>query len=110
MAALIQAHSSYGYVPNAQNGYLDVVLNLGVVGLGLTLAALGLAFWRAARLALRPEAEPFALAPLLIVTYIAEMNGVEAAFISANDIFVLISVTAMIASGEMLQDRRDDAR
>jgi exopolysaccharide production protein ExoQ len=105
IAGLIQAHSPYGYVPNAQNGYLDVVLNLGLAGLGLALAALGLAVWRAVRLALEPNISGLAFAPLLIVVFIVEMNGVEAALISANDIFVLIYATATIASGKMLEDR-----
>jgi exopolysaccharide production protein ExoQ len=97
VANLIQAHSPYGFVPNAQNGYLDVVLSLGLAGLAVALTALGLAFRRAVRLALAAEA----FAPLLIVAFIAEMNVVEAALISANDIFVLIYATAAIASGEM---------
>ena len=105
VAGLIQAHSPYGYVPNAQDGYLDVMLNLGIAGLALALWALALAASRAVRIASQPQAGVFAFAPLLIMALIVEMNGVEAALISANDIFVLIYATAAIASGEMLTDR-----
>jgi O-antigen ligase len=100
VARLVAAHSAYGYVPNAQNGYLDVVLNLGLVGLGLTLATLGLGLWRAIRLA------PGTASPLLICVFILEMNLVEATLISANDIFMLIYVTALVGLGEIIRTRR----
>jgi O-antigen ligase len=106
VAGLIQARSPYGYVPNAQDGYLDVVLNLGLVGLGLALTTLALSGRRAVRIARSPEAGAFAFAPLLIVAFIVEMNGIEAALINANDIFVLIYMTAAVASGEMLATLR----
>jgi O-antigen ligase len=100
VARLVAARSAYGYVPNAQNGYLDVVLNLGLVGLGLTLATLGLGLWRAIRLA------PGTASPLLICVFILEMNLVEATLISAGDIFMLIYVTALVGSGEIIRTRR----
>jgi O-antigen ligase len=100
VARLVAARSAYGYVPNAQNGYLDVVLNLGLVGLGLTSATLGLGLWRATRLA------PATASPLLICVFILEMNLVEATLISASDIFMLIYVTALVASGEIIRTRR----
>ena len=76
VAGLIQAHSPYGYVPNAQDGYLDVMLNLGIAGLALALWALALAASRAVRIASQPQAGVFAFAPLLIMALIVEMNGV----------------------------------
>ena len=94
-------------MPNAQNGYLDVVLNLGVVGLGLTLVTLAAALWRAFRIALSASRyDPIAILPLLVVVFIAEMNLVEATFIAANDIFTLIYATTFAASGEMIRRRR----
>ncbi len=100
VAQFVAAHSRFGYVPNAQNGYLDVVLNLGLVGLALALWSLATALRQAVRLA--RAGDPMAGLPLLIVVFIVEMNGVEAALISANDIFVLIYAVAVVASGEML--------
>ena len=83
-----------------------MVLNLGLVGLGLALTTLALSGRRAVRIARSPEAGAFAFAPLLIVAFIVEMNGIEAALINANDIFVLIYMTAAVASGEMLATLR----
>jgi O-antigen ligase len=107
VAKIVADHSPFGYVPNAQNGYLDVVLNLGIVGLGLTLALLAAAFWRALRVALgASRSDPLAILPLLIVVFTAEMNLVEATFIAANDIFTLIYATAFVVSGETIRRRR----
>ena len=100
VARLVASHSAYGYVPNAQNGYLDVVLNLGLVGLVMALLTMALGFWRAIRLAVQPQGP---LLPLLVMVFIAETNLVEAALISANDVFVLIYITALAASGEALR-------
>ncbi len=100
VAKVVAAHSAYGFVPNAQNGYLDVVLNLGLVGLAAALAVMVLTAWRAAKIAFRPGG---AILPLLVVIFIIETNAVEATLISANDIFMLISVTALIASGDILR-------
>jgi len=102
VARLVSDHSGFGYVPNAQNGYLDVMLNLGLVGLGVTLGILALAFRRAFRLAMNPGV-PLAILPLLVAVFTAVMNMGEATFIAANDIFALIYVTALVASGEMLR-------
>jgi O-antigen ligase len=103
VATLAPVQNAFGYVPNAQNGYLEVVLNLGLAGLLLVLAALGVAAWRAATLALalRTPAEPLATLPFLIVVFIIEMNMIEATLISANDIFVLIYVTAFTALSQI---------
>ena len=107
VARIVADHSSYGYVPNAQNGYLDVVLKLGVLGLALTLATLALAAWRALRLALSASSShPMAMLPLLVVVFTAEMNLVEATFLAANDIFTLVYATTFVASGEMIRRRR----
>jgi O-antigen ligase len=108
VAKLVADHSAFGYVPNAQNGYLDVTLNLGLAGLALATAVLATAVWRAVRLALS-RAPGGTTAPLLIVIFIVEMNLVEAALISANDIFVLIFATAFAASGQIIKSRRDPA-
>jgi hypothetical protein len=45
---------------------------------------------------------PLVLTPLLIVVFIAELNVIEAALISANDIFVMIFASAFVASGDAL--------
>jgi O-antigen ligase len=102
VAERLAAQSLFGYVPNAQNGYLDVVLNLGLVGLALALATMVIALRRALRLATSAQPRgPYTRAPLLIVVFIMELNGIEAALISANDIFVLIYAATVAATGEM---------
>ena len=104
VARLVSDHSGFGYVPNAQNGYLDVVLNLGLVGLAVTLAILSLALWRAVRLAIAATpGQGGEMLPLLVAAFTAVMNLGEATFIAANDIFALIYVTALVASDEMLR-------
>ena len=106
VAKLVAARSRFGYVPNAQNGYLDVLLNLGLVGLGLVLASMAVAVWRALRLAMdQGWRDGLRWAPLLIFVFIGELNLIEAATISANDIFVLIYVAAFVASGDVLSTR-----
>ncbi len=101
VAGAIAARTGFGYVPNAQNGYLDALLNLGGVGLALALAGLVVAGARAVRLACRTvEAE---VTPLLVVVLIGAMNVVEAALVSGNDLFVLIYATMAAAAGEALR-------
>jgi exopolysaccharide production protein ExoQ len=97
VAQRVAAESPFGYVPNAQNGYLDAVLNLGLAGLALAVAVLGTALVRALQLA--SGGGP--LAPLLVVVFITALNGLEAALISANDIFVLIYAATVAATAEM---------
>ena len=107
VARLVSDHSGFGYVPNAQNGYLDVVLNLGLLGLVLTLTILALALRRALALALADGADqPAAILPLLVVLFTAVMNIGEATFIAPNDIFPVIYTAAIVASGEMLRRSR----
>jgi len=100
VAGLVAAQTGGDYVPNAQNGYLDALLNLGVVGLVLVAAGLALAAWRAVRLA---RADLPERTPLLVVLLIAAMNTIEAALVSPNDIFVLLYATTTAAAGEALR-------
>ena len=107
VAAMVAGRSAYGYVPNAQNGYLDTALNVGLVGLALVLAGLATGFGRALRLAWR-DPRGVAMAPLLVMLFIATMNAVEAALVSANDLFVLLYVASAAVSGQMLRPETAD--
>jgi exopolysaccharide production protein ExoQ len=69
-------HRTNWKVPNSHNGYLDLLLDLGFLGLGSFLFSLGISFVRAIAW-LRLHAGPEGLYPLVCLCYIVLYNVTE---------------------------------
>lgn len=72
--------------PHAHNGYLNLALDLGLVGLGLFLLCLALAYRRSIYW-LRCEPGMLGLLPILYVTYLFMYNHTENTIIEHSSIF-----------------------
>jgi exopolysaccharide production protein ExoQ len=72
--------------PHAHNGFLDVTLELGLLGLILLLLLLGSTFARALTLALRRN-RGNQIFPLLFITFILLLTLVESGHLGRNSIF-----------------------
>jgi exopolysaccharide production protein ExoQ len=78
---------SLGYEPpHAHNGYLNVALDLGWVGLGLFFGSLLISYWRSIQY-LRFARGAIALLPVMYVTFMFMYNHTESTIVEHNSIF-----------------------
>jgi exopolysaccharide production protein ExoQ len=72
--------------PHAHNGYLNVALDLGWVGLGLFFGSLLITYWRSIQ-CLRFSRGAIALLPVMYVTFMFMYNHTESTIVEHNSIF-----------------------
>lgn len=80
--------------PSAHNGFLEVALQLGLVGLGVFLAGYVAAF-RQSLAALRRTATPDGLFPVLILTFMLLYNFTESVLLEKNNMNWALYVAAV---------------
>jgi exopolysaccharide production protein ExoQ len=90
--------------PDAHNGFIEALLELGVVGLGAWLFILARIAWRAL-VTWIGEARPAGFWMLLLLTYYLLLNVSEAAFLRADGFAALIAFS-LIATGDWRAQRR----
>jgi exopolysaccharide production protein ExoQ len=81
--------------PHAHNGVLELWLDVGVVGVALLAAAVGVAFWRAVAEARRAWTFE-ALFPLLVLVLIALYNVTESTLMVRNSLFWILLVAISV--------------
>jgi O-antigen ligase len=115
VALELNGRTGLGLIPNAQNGYLDTLLNLGLIGLSIIMFAMIRAFRTALNLAtnMKPLADAaWQILPFLLMLFYFEVNTVEAWMIEPNNIMVIVFVMVIAAirsiqfEGEMGERRR----
>jgi exopolysaccharide production protein ExoQ len=99
--------SIYGFVPEAHNGYLEVFLNLGFVGVGLLLCIIIKACanaWRA-----NPFDSEYARMRLIIFAMILFHNIAEASFQRDNNLvwLVFLMIALRVPSCSVFEDSSD---
>jgi O-antigen ligase len=100
----VRAAVGWGYVVRvADNGYLDILLGLGVVGLGLLLAMLAVGFWRSLShaLAVRDLAAFF---PFFVLVHILFIN-ISLSYFFESEIFIWFLLVMVLF---MLTSKRED--
>lgn len=90
--------------PNAHSGYLEVLMGLGVLGLGLTLALLGQALLRATRALHRGDPLLGELALLLLGAYLLR-NLVESELLQQSSLSWLLVVALLVRAGPVPDGR-----
>jgi exopolysaccharide production protein ExoQ len=80
-------------VSNAHNGYLEVFLNSGLVGLGLVVATLAFSIWRLRRHP--PEDMPGAVLRLSLLVIVALYNWTESTFRGVSNIWLVFFLASM---------------
>ena len=88
--------------PQAHNGFLDLVLQLGFAGLCLMLASLGASLWRAWRLLVR-YADTAAAWPMLLLVIFVISNLSENSFVGSRSIIFVLYVTTSLGVRRMLK-------
>ena len=107
-AAIKIQHAVHWMAPHAHNGFLELWLEIGLVGLGIFAAGCGYYFWRSLRFLLndgRPEAAwPFLF---LVFTFIVNLTGVT--FLYRNSIWMVLyaAVASSAISLRLTEDRPD---
>jgi O-antigen ligase len=89
-------------VPNAHNGFLDLLLDLGFIGFGLLVASLLVVAYRCIVL-LRKSKSIFYIWPLLFLTNMAMANLTETTLMVRNDLFWIIYISIVLSIPEELQ-------
>jgi exopolysaccharide production protein ExoQ len=86
--------------PHAHNGFLELWLDLGLLGLTLFLIVLFYYVVKALKFSYVRRAEPVALWPLMFLVFMLIGNLTEVSFLSANSVsFILyVSISSMLAS------------
>ncbi len=77
--------------PHSHNGFLDLMLDLGVVGLALFMAIFAIAFHRALR-ASRETGAAYRYWPLVYLTFLLLYNFTESATLVRNSVFWILFV------------------
>jgi exopolysaccharide production protein ExoQ len=81
--------------PHAHNGFLDLALELGIVGIVVFVVGLAAAAWRSAAL-IRRTSSFYALWPVVYLAFMVMINLAESAILIRNSIFwMLYVVTCM---------------
>jgi exopolysaccharide production protein ExoQ len=80
-------------VPHAHNAYIDLALELGLIGLALYVAAYIVALWRAVRY-MRADSEPGAKWPLVYLCFILLYSFTESSVLVPGSIFWMLFVAA----------------
>lgn len=93
-------------IPNAHNGYLDVFLGLGIIGLILIIAIFSKAFYRVASAFRRADYYPAGILLLLVSTY-ALRASVESNLFGQNSVMWILIVVFMVALTPNLERRKD---
>jgi O-antigen ligase len=90
------------WVPlHAHNGYLDICLDLGLIGLGIFAIGLFIAFWRAAKL-FRRSSGPWDRWPLVFLVFFAVSNLAES-YILRTRIFYWVPYVSIFVYMGLLQ-------
>jgi exopolysaccharide production protein ExoQ len=85
--------------PHSHNGFVDLTLDLGLVGLTVCVIALGTAFISAVKRA-RTARTTEAVAPLILLAFIVLYNLTESTMLKHNTIFwVVYTIAASLACG-----------
>jgi exopolysaccharide production protein ExoQ len=82
-------------VPHSHNGFLDVVEDLGVVGLGLFLTGVVISF-RRGLLWSRTQREAIALWPLAYISFMLLFNITETSLVKQDNIFWVLYITTSV--------------
>jgi O-antigen ligase len=83
-----------GYPYNAHNGYYDLLLGTGRIGLGLMLVFLAVLAWRAFRYAWT-RTDVLSLWPLALVAFVVVVNFSESLFVSGEALWALTVAAAV---------------
>jgi len=103
----IRIDSFLGFeVPHAHNGYLELTLQLGIVGLALFLVLYATALWRAARY-LNFDAGNEAIWPLAYLSLIMLYQVTESTIVVGNTIFWMLCVSTVCSATELARYQSD---
>jgi exopolysaccharide production protein ExoQ len=94
-AALIFQRWSGFPVPNAHNGYLDLALGVGIVGVALPIAAVLRVIWAHSRLGPESDAHQRRLAAVLL-SFLLVMNITENTFTTGNGLETLLFIYLVV--------------
>ncbi len=94
---------TYGELIQAHNGYLEIYLNLGLVGLALLVASM-LSGLRKVGKQLNVD-YPFAILRLVFIVIVAIYNWTEATFYSVSNMWLLLFLGILDTSGQQEADR-----
>lgn len=86
--------------PNAHNGFLDLWIQLGFVGVALFLTGIYLHLMRSL-LQLRCTTEPETLWPVLLMVYMLFSNLPESSFLLPHDVFWVLYVSTTLQSVQL---------
>jgi len=93
--------------PHAHNGFLDVMLDLGVIGTGLFLIGFGFAVWRALGVARYKKPAAEALWPLAYLAFFILSNLSESTILRQNSLFWILyggTVSLLVGSTQTLRE------
>jgi O-antigen ligase len=94
-----------GWVPGqAHNGYLDLFLELGAVGLILFLGSLALALWRALQ-QFHAMPGPLTLWPLIFVCFLALCNLTESSNMAAHSLYWALYASTVVSLSPRIAER-----
>ena len=106
-ASLATVRYVLGYLPpHAHNGYLDVLLGMGIVGLIVFLAGLLTSVWRAGTL-FRSDCVAGAKWPLLMLVFFAVFNMGESSILRQTTFLWIPYVTIYVSLGLMAAKKHD---
>lgn len=94
---------------HAHNGYIEIVLDIGLVGLSLFLLNAGIAFWRCGKLVAR-ERTLESKWPLLILSICLLSGTFEMNLTAGNTFFWVAYVAITVSSGRYLLAERNAAQ
>jgi O-antigen ligase len=84
---------------NGHNGFLDLWLSLGLLGLSIFLVLFGIVFWRALKLA-RSFESPLALWPLAYLLFLFVYNLDESNLFQHNNLFWVLFIAVCASLGQ----------
>jgi O-antigen ligase len=90
-------HTLQWECPYAHNGFMDLLAELGITGLGLFLLSFGFAYFKGL-VFLRKTKTPEGVWPLLYLTYIVIYNITETSLLSSNSIFWIVYVMVVFST------------
>lgn len=106
--AIISGGSSY-IVPHAHNGFIDLLLDVGVIGLGIFLVSFVLAYGRATSRAII-GANAGDLWPIAFLTFVTLNNLTESFLLRQAQIYwVIYIIVALSMAKQLCRDRRKAA-
>ncbi len=96
--------------PHAHNGFLDLLLNVGIVGGVLFVVGLGAYTHVASRLTIAHRSEPLAIWPLAVLAYTVLTNFTESTLLRHTSIFSVVLVSVICGLDDVRHAERSRHR